>query len=40
MDPADYKSYRESFEAFDWNSSGRISYGSLQVIWTVLGGGQ
>ena len=31
MDPDDHRAYRESFEAFDWNSNGRISYTSLQV---------
>lgn len=24
--------FREAFNAFDWNHSGKISYGSLQVI--------
>ena len=31
MDPDEYTAYRESFEAFDWNKNGRISYTSLQV---------
>ena len=33
LDPEEYKSYREAFEAFDWNRSGRISHTSLQVIF-------
>ena len=31
MDPDEYKSYKESFDAFDWNNNGKISYTSLQV---------
>ena len=31
MDPEEYSAYRESFEAFDWNINGRISYTYLQV---------
>ena len=33
MDPDEYKSYKESFDAFDWNNNGKISYTSLQVIF-------
>ena len=31
LDPDEYKSYKESFDAFDWNNNGKISYTSLQV---------
>ena len=33
LDPDEYKSYKESFDAFDWNNNGKISYTSLQVIF-------
>ena len=36
MDPEEYTAYRESFEAFDWNNNGRISYTSLQVFQDKL----
>jgi hypothetical protein len=31
LDPEEHRCYRESFDTFDWNNNGKISYGSLQV---------
>jgi len=30
QDPQEFVSYKESFDFFDWNNNGKISYGSLQ----------
>ena len=31
LDADQYKSFKESFDAFDWTNKGKISYTSLQV---------
>jgi len=30
IDQEEYQSYKDSFDAFDWNNNGRIAYSSLQ----------
>jgi len=37
LDPDEYKSYKESFDAFDWNNNGKISYTSLQAAMRRAG---